>query len=209
MKYAYSLIFLLTINIAQPAFTKEIGLVMVKNGKATLAQDSKAKPARVGNKVHEGDTIETNAKSYVKLVMHDRNILVISENTKLKIESYNSPSSPKTVLINLVHGSVRHKLEQKYADKSEKYEVVTPTAIAGVRGTDFIVEYDHKLGHTIVSTIEGSVHFDLIKNGSRENNPQVIPAGHFIHHKNDETHPKPTKAEKTWLDEKIKKHSEL
>jgi hypothetical protein len=47
----------------------------------------------------------------------------------------------------------------KYATGNSDIRFSTPTAVAGVRGTHLVVEFDHAAKKTVVSVLEGSVAF--------------------------------------------------
>ena len=92
---------------------------MILRGSAQMTKNFKTEPLKAAIKISEGDQIETSAQSYVKIVMNDRNIIVVTENSKMKIEEYKTEVDHKKVSINLEYGSLRHKLEQKYKNNHQ------------------------------------------------------------------------------------------
>lgn len=195
---------LVFLSISQAASNKEIGVVMVKNGDASVTHQNKTANIQIGHKVYEGDLIQTQEESYVKIVMSDRNVIVVNEKSKFKFEIYTNETNNKKVKIDLSYGSLRHKLEQKYTKENESYEVQTSTAVAGVRGTDFITEFEENSGDSVVCTLEGEVNFDQINNGKRENNPQRVRAGDFIRHRRGEIRARVIQVAKEWRERKMK-----
>ncbi|MEQ1723534.1 MAG: FecR domain-containing protein, partial [Pseudobdellovibrio sp.] len=165
---------------AQVSLAKEIGIVMLVRGKAERIDSKKSETIKVGTKIYESDRIETAEEAYVKLVMNDRNILVVTEKSKLTINEYKSSMKLKKVLISLEQGSLRHALEQHYKKKNDRYEVKTATSGSGVRGTDFITQYEPQTGDTVLCTLRGQVSFDLIKDGKPAETPVLASAGEFI-----------------------------
>jgi hypothetical protein len=93
--------------------------------------------------------------------MSDRNVINISPNTRLQIEKYvNNPGTgEKNVLIKLHEGKTRTNVEQKYDGEKDKFLIRTPTAVAGVRGTQFLVSFDPSSQMTRVVTLRGAVSF--------------------------------------------------
>lgn len=75
------------------------------------------------------------------------------------------------------YGSARHVLKQKYVKKNEKYEVRTPTTVAGVRGTDFLTIFKKDTTESVICTLEGQVSLDLLKDGVAEQKPVLVAAG--------------------------------
>lgn len=137
------------------------GVFTVVKGKVTIlrAGKSKERKVRVGTKVYPQDTITADKDSRAKVVMTDKNILNISPESKIAIEAYeNDPANKKKkVMLNLVYGKLRSTVNQKYDEKKNVYRVKTPSAVAGVRGTDFIVNHDIASKQSEITTFEGQV----------------------------------------------------
>jgi hypothetical protein len=73
-----------------------------------------------------------------------------------------------------MYGKIRAKVEQKYDDETNKFQVKTKSAVAGVRGTDFFTSYTPSNNQTKVVTFEGSVRFGVPgANGSIANSVMV------------------------------------
>lgn len=135
---------------------------MVVKGTVKIESLGSMSDAKVNSKIQVGDTIITESDSRAKIVMTDRNILNISPNTKMKIEKYTNSAADKNVNLNLIEGKVRSKVEQKYDNKNSKFEIRTATAVAGVRGTEFITSYNSSTKTTEVITMKGKVSFQTI-----------------------------------------------
>lgn len=148
--------------IAQPLLAAEYGTFMVVKGSVKIESGGATSDAKVSSKVQVGDTIISGVDSRAKIVMSDRNILNISPNTKLKIEKYTNTAADKNVNLNLLEGKVRSKVEQKYDNKNSKFEVRTATAVAGVRGTEFVTAYSSTTKVTEVITLKGQVSFQTV-----------------------------------------------
>lgn len=134
------------------------GDVQVKSGKTGAT-----KKARVGMKVFPKDTVITAKDSRAKIVMVDKNVLNISPGSQIVIAKYefNGSDKKKNVLLNVIYGRVRSKVNQKYDGDGSKFQVKTPTAVAGVRGTDFFTSFSSKSRSTQIVTFEGKVKFGL------------------------------------------------
>ena len=113
----------------------------------------------------------------MKILFDDGNVANIKPNSKLKLDQYEMGENNKAIL-NLIKGKVRSKVKQKYkGNKSSYFEVKTKAAVAGVRGTDFVVEHDE--GQRIitkVSTFEGAV--ELKGKMAAKDEGAEIAAGH-------------------------------
>lgn len=140
---------------------KDVGAVHTVMGKAWLKLPSGEKMKVVkGTRVHEKDQIETMLRGHVKIVFDDGNVANIKPSSKILVQEY-SMGKDKRALLKLIKGKVRSKVKQKYeGNDTSYYRVKTKSAVAGVRGTDFVVEYSNKDRLiTKVSTIEGEVDF--------------------------------------------------
>lgn len=186
---------------------KEIGKVVIAKGDATITHQKIDNKAKIGSRVSEGDVIVTPLGAYLKVVMQDRNILVIPENSKLSIDEYVTAKNKKSVVMSVEYGSARHVLKQKYVQKNEKYEVRTPTTVAGVRGTDFLTIFKKDSTESVICTLEGQVSLDLLKGGVAEQKPVLVAAGHFVRVKSGDSTPQVIETDKAWLDKALKTHS--
>lgn len=114
-----------------------------------------------GSKLHEKDWVATGAKSTVVLKFFDGNEVKLTENSELRLETYeNNMSDKKRAILNLIKGRVRSRVQQKYDGETSYFRIKTKSAVAGVRGTDFVVSFSEKERWvTDVATFEGKVQF--------------------------------------------------
>lgn len=157
------------------------GVFMVSKGNVKIQSAAqKTSDAKVGSKVYEGDTIITGADSRAKVVMSDRNVINISPDTEIKIAQYKNDAATgkKNVELDLLKGKVRNNVEQKYDEKESKFQVKTLTAVAGVRGTQFVVAFDPGSRITSVTTFKGAVTLaSLNPQGTMIGEPVVVKKG--------------------------------
>ncbi len=142
---------------ASNAMAADCGVFKVVKGKVNYKEKGKDKfkPARKNRKVCQGYTVKTEADGRAKIEMADKNEINVSPDTELIIESYQS--NQKAVL-NVINGKVRSDVKQKYNDtKQSHYRVKTKSAVAGVRGTEFLASYNQATNEARVVTFEGEV----------------------------------------------------
>nr|BFD63611.1 hypothetical protein BdHM001_22920 [Bdellovibrio sp. HM001] len=166
-------LFLLGLAVQVSAAEKMYGVFMVVKGGVQIQSPGKAEAAaKVGAKVYEGDKVITAADSRAKIVMSDRNVLNLNPDTTIEIATYqNDPATgKKNVEIKLGAGKLRANVEQNYDGEKNKFQVKTPTAVAGVRGTQFQTGFDPKTSMTSIVTFKGSVAVMAV-------NPQGRPMG--------------------------------
>lgn len=168
------------IAFSSSSFAQSVhGVLRVVKGDVQIksAKQNKTVKARVGEKVYPKDVILTGADSRAKIVMVDNNELNVSPDSQVEIQHYefDPAAGKKEVLLNVIYGKVRSKVEQKYDGKTSKFQVKTPSAVAGVRGTDFLTGFAN--GATNIVTFEGKVEFGLPAPGGGISNPVTVTPG--------------------------------
>jgi hypothetical protein len=189
------LVIAFTFLISSPLLASECGLFRVVKGNVTYKQKDKEgfSKARINKKVCQGDTVKTDADARAKIVMADANELNISPSTELLIEVYNkNASGEKQVLLDVVYGKVRSNVKQKYEDNDKShYRVKTKSAVAGVRGTEFMASFNAATSESRIVTFEGEVMVGELKGGLFVAQVSVKP-GQFTSNKVG-TNPHPAK----------------
>jgi hypothetical protein len=177
------------------------GVVLVVKGNVNIKSVARSdKSATVGLDVLEGDKLTTGPESTVKIVTVDRNVIVVGEKSELVFEKFkHEDENKKAVILDLKEGSVRSSIKKKYDQKEEYYHIKTPTAVAGVRGTDFYVEHNVASKENVICTFEGKVSYkpDESQTGF------LVEAGKFIRHKKGED-VKIITAKAPWLEKTLK-----
>lgn len=84
-----------------------------------------------------GDTIISLEKSSVNAVMKDRSAFALAANAKFRIDKadYNGDTKQRESLVQVIWGRARIIVEN-LGSKTDDYIIKTPTATAGVRGSD-------------------------------------------------------------------------
>lgn len=161
---------------------KVYGVLRVVKGKVQIKDSKdKVKKARIGQKVYPKDTIITEKDSRAKIVMVDKNEINVSPESQVVIQNYefDPKSGKKDVLLNVIYGKIRNKVKQKYNGDTAKFQVKTKSAVAGVRGTDFLTSFNPKNNATNVVTFTGQVAFGTPKPGGGIANAVNVNPGQF------------------------------
>lgn len=151
--------------------------MVVKGDIAITTSKQQKQKVKVGDKVFPGDIVESAKESRAKIVMSDRNVINISPDTKLEIQKYENDGNNKNVEMNLLQGKVRNNVEQKYDGEKNKFLIKTPTAVAGVRGTQFFTSFDPGTKITAVVTLRGAVSLAPINVTSGNMKPVLVQKG--------------------------------
>lgn len=178
LKWFVGIIFAVSLAASSNAETMSGMMMVVKGDIKVTSKDGKTVAAKVGKKIMAGDTILSGPNSRAKIVMADKNVINISPDSKIVIEKYeNNGKDKKNVELNVVYGKLRASVEQKYDGDKSKFNVKTPTAVAGVRGTDFITGYNPSTKSSQIITFTGSVAVGTAGPGGSIQNPVFVQAG--------------------------------
>jgi hypothetical protein len=121
--------------------SEPIGSITRIEGEVFLAHegDTAMFEAMLGDPIYLKDHIQTEKDSRVQVLFDDESLLNLAENTTMQITEY-VYSPEKRSCIFRIWGKVRAIVGRYFPGAGSRYEVHTPTAIIGVRGTHFIVD---------------------------------------------------------------------
>ena len=123
------------------------GRVLFVKGSAQLERDSKVQLLVKGTTVEAGDVVVTGIDGRVQLLMDDGDRMALQPNTRLRIDEFAEPQSsaqPETgrAFYSLLRGGFR-ALTRSLGTRSEpSYQVRTPVATIGIRGTDYSLDFE-------------------------------------------------------------------
>jgi hypothetical protein len=149
---------------ASVATEPRVGIVKELEGKVWIKRGADKEALAVGSIVNQSDKIETEAKSKVMVQFTDGNSIVITEKSVVELATFNfnEDITKRNTLLNLIKGKVRSNVKMKYTGKEQSFfQVKTPVAVAGVRGTDFIVSFGEDRNDLVsnIETLHGEVEF--------------------------------------------------
>jgi hypothetical protein len=103
------------------------------------------KAISIGSKIEEGDTVVTEKRTYARLKFEDGSEVTLKPGTQFKVEKFNyDQGKPKedSATYNLIKGGLRTITGQVgKRGNQDSYQMKTPTATIGVRGTIYLAEY--------------------------------------------------------------------
>ena len=124
------------------------------------------RPARNGDRLtNVGDQIITNGNSTATLTI-DTGVGVVNvfENTLVRINALQITSDDGRVTsLQVPQGKVRLQI-RKFTNVSSLFNLQTPAVVAGVRGTEYVVNVKDD-GRTVLSTFEGAVQTEAQNTG--------------------------------------------
>ena len=128
------LLALLSTLLPIAAAAGEAGLVARINGAPTVQHAGKTELLKRGSSVMTGDVIETDASSKAKILLTDDSVLAIGPKSRVNVSDFALDSNGRTVRLQVLAGRFKIAIAKFFGGQTD-YEIRTPTAVAGVRGT--------------------------------------------------------------------------
>ena len=132
--------------MAIPALASDAGLVKVSKGNVQIERNGAKMAAPVGASVQTSDVIMTGADGSAGITFTDNSLVSVGPNTVFAIDKYRFDS---TTHAGEFEGSLKKgrlaAISGKMVKASpESMKIRTPSAIMGVRGTEFVVQVDEE-----------------------------------------------------------------
>jgi hypothetical protein len=137
-----SVLALLLIATAAAAQDAPVGQVKTASGAVVLQRGGTNLPAKPGDAVHAKDVVETGADGAIGITLIDNTVLSAGPNSQLALEEYsfNSSDFKGAMTADLRKGTLAVVSGDIARSSPDAMKVRTPTAILGVRGTQFAVQ---------------------------------------------------------------------
>ncbi|WP_423455244.1 FecR family protein [Ottowia sp. VDI28] len=118
------------------------GTFKAVQGEVTLIRADVRRAAVVGGGFSRADRLVTGADSAASLKLEDGTILSVGPDSTLELEdfAFDATTQEGNMAVKLLRGTLRVVTGLIAKLTPEKVSVRTPTAVIGVRGTDFIVD---------------------------------------------------------------------
>jgi hypothetical protein len=124
---------------AAPALAQDAGHIKVIKGSVRLQRAAQAMAATVGMKVQQGDVLTTGGDGSVGITFLDSSLLSAGPNSVLSIDRFAFDTTTHTgALETTLRSGTLAAVSGKIAKQSPgAMKVRTPSAVLGVRGTEF------------------------------------------------------------------------
>jgi hypothetical protein len=138
------LVLVAALMVALPAMAADVGLIKVSKGNVQIQRGDARLAATVGAAVQPADVIVTGADGSAGVTFTDNSLVSVGPNSIFAIDKY---SFDTTTHVGEFEGNLRKgrlaAISGKMVKQSpESMKIRTPSAIMGVRGTEFVVEVD-------------------------------------------------------------------
>ncbi len=121
-----------------------IGQVKTAKGAVSVLHQGQTLPLKVGDHVFQSDTVITAKAASVGITFTDNSMMSLGSNSKLALKQYRFDATTHVGVFDSVlsNGTLAAKSGQIVKQTPEAMHISTPTALLGVRGTEFVVRVD-------------------------------------------------------------------
>lgn len=133
----------------------EAGTTVVARNKVTGLRGQTQRELAVGDRVHRDELMRTGKEAQAEFKLDDDTRLALGPNAELRLDAFaiGGGSDPSSIAVRLLKGTLRFLTGRQ---PSQSYEIETPSATIGVRGTIFDL-YVSAEGETFVLMHQGLV----------------------------------------------------
>lgn len=156
------------LSVSKAALPKPVAeVVWVKGALKALMPNQEERSLQTKSVIYQADELKTDASSSAQIVFIDGALLTLKSGTDFKINQYDySNAKSKTrSLTELIEGGFRTITGLVAKNAPEKYEMNTPVATIGVRGTDYSALYQDGVLYVRRYAGKPCVRFREDKNG--------------------------------------------
>jgi len=130
--------------VCVPAMAADVGLVKVSKGSVQIERNGARIAAPVGAGIQTSDVILTGADGSAGITFTDNSLVSVGPNSVFAIDKYRFDSTTHAGEFegNLRKGRLAAISGKMVKASPESMKIRTPSAIMGVRGTEFVVQVD-------------------------------------------------------------------
>jgi hypothetical protein len=163
----WGLLSLLPDTTAQAQQAKSIGQVTALEGEVTVLHQGKfaPEPLTLQKPVFQEDIIETDRASKVRITLTDATVISLAEQSRLELKQFSHDARQQTRSGRLAISLGVFRAILKEIIPSSTFEVITPTTVAAIRGTDFMGEVT--ADSTAIVVLEGTVAVSNVRSWFR------------------------------------------
>jgi hypothetical protein len=131
-------------SFALPVNAADIGQIKTSKGSVTVERAAQTLPGAVGTRLQTSDIVSTGADGAVGITMSDDSLLSAGPNSTLSLDrfAFDSTTRQGQFETSLRKGSLAVISGRIAKQSPDAMMVRTPSAILGVRGTEFVVSVD-------------------------------------------------------------------
>ena len=162
-------------EVFKPGMGHPVGNILLVQGQVVImhADMSRGYWARRSTPLFKGDAILTQERGRVSLRLRDESILNLGSRSRLVLSEsvYDKKKKSRFSFIKMGIGKARFLVKKLVDLKRSNFKVKTPTAVLGVRGSDFIIEVEP--GRTDVTAL-GDTRLEVVSLAAPEAPPTEV-----------------------------------
>lgn len=151
--------------LASTAPAQKAGAVDAVLPQATIQRGGSELTAAKGVEISWNDLLHTNDQGRLRVMLVDQSLISVGPKSEVRV--IERVAAPNQSSLELTYGKVRMRLTKQ---PGERFEVRTPTAVAGVIGTDFGAD----------ASVPGTTHFICLEGEVRISNADPKIPGSVI-----------------------------
>jgi hypothetical protein len=167
-----SALIIISLNCKQEQKEQQSSILTVQTvlGEVSVQSGNEIITPAMGSVIKENSIIKTGKLSLLDLKYKNSGIIRINENSNINIERLLSSGTADETILNMDEGKVFVTVSKLMKDS--KFQVKTPTSVAGIRGTSFRVSSEK--GISRVDVLKGSVKVNPVKDEKIFENIETI-----------------------------------
>ncbi|WP_233855051.1 FecR domain-containing protein [Paraburkholderia sp. HD33-4] len=157
---------------------RDTARVVATSGPVEHAFDSSPYlPLKTGATLAEGDRLRTGVNGFATLELPDGSYVTVAQNGELNIEKLRHVTLTGAAdrIFDLRAGEVESQVTHA-TRRDDRFQIRSPSVVAGVRGTRFRVDYDGGTQTTAVAVLDGAVGVDPATRHGQSAAPAPAPA---------------------------------
>ena len=134
---------LVAINCASSAALAADATVLVAGGEVVVVRAAPAGPAvpvHSGTELSTGDLLRTGADGRVQFRFSDGALVSLQPRSEFRIDDYRFSADSQRGFFSLLRGTLRTSSGAIGKRNQDDYRLRTPTAVVGIRGTNYVAE---------------------------------------------------------------------
>ena len=139
-----ALILAAVLGLATSAIAADIGLDKVSKGAVQIQRGAEKLPVKVGTGLQTSDVVITGPDGSAGITFTDNSLVSVGPNSVFAIDKYRFDTTTHAGEFegNLRQGRLAAVSGKMVKQAPESMKIRTPSAIMGVRGTEFVVQVD-------------------------------------------------------------------